>query len=180
MSTIVGTVHNFEIHGHRAINRTSGPMFCPHTINWLLCEGLKYQGEHDEHDHVNRFALAIAGVRVQRPYALVIEPWQQGPNANSKSHWLARSSTDHGGANSPTGAYCPASHGRHSTSRMQRWQRTATPSPYCHRGSRPANVTSNSAYAHRARNAALTEPQMLIDDIHIATPTFPDSTRLSG
>jgi hypothetical protein len=51
------------------------PTFADHQFNqgvvsWLLCEGLKYRGEHDEHDHINRFALCIAGFVYNEPSPL--------------------------------------------------------------------------------------------------------------
>lgn len=67
MNTTYTTTQRGE---RRIIERTTVPMFCQHTINWLLCEGLKYRGEHDEHDHINRFALAIAGFVFNAPTPL--------------------------------------------------------------------------------------------------------------
>jgi hypothetical protein len=63
----MNTIHLHDRRQHRSFQSLNQELFCPHTINWLLCEGLKYR---DEHDHINRFALAIAGFMFNEPSPL--------------------------------------------------------------------------------------------------------------
>jgi hypothetical protein len=66
----LNTIHTHDRRQHRSFQSLNQELFCPHTINWLLCEGVKYRGQNDEHDHINRFALAIAGFMFNEPSLL--------------------------------------------------------------------------------------------------------------
>ena len=61
MSTTIGTVHTFGIHGHRAIGRTSGTLFNSNVIEHLAYSALRYRRDTEGPD-ARRFSFGLAGL----------------------------------------------------------------------------------------------------------------------
>jgi hypothetical protein len=60
MNTATGTIYTFGIHGHRAITRTTRPLFPSGALQWITAQAAHYATV--EGPEAMRFAIGLAGL----------------------------------------------------------------------------------------------------------------------